>query len=134
MRGPVRRGSAHRFCSCGQTASTCGLRIHSSSICEGASTKSASMLMPLMPGPLLLAAEDVVHQVAELVEERHDVTVLHETGIGGRRVREVADQNGLGKLLAAHAVEHREPFRRGCTCRDADACRDRSGRWPCRYR
>src|SRR6476659_5929473 len=52
--------------------STSASQAHSSSICEGASTKS--------------------HEVAELVEQRDHVVVLHQ------RLREVADQHPLGEL------------------------------------
>ena len=46
------------------------------------------------PHPLAGAAEHVVHEVAELVEQRDDVVVLHQPA------REVADQHALGQLAA----------------------------------
>ncbi len=61
-------------------------------------------------GPLLLAAEDVVHQVAEFVEESLHVAVIHEAGIVRSGCGKVADEDGFGKLLAADAVEHRSHF------------------------
>ena len=54
------------------------------------------------PGPADVPAEHVVDQVAELVEERHHVVVLHQAGA------EVADQRALGQLAAGHAVGDRE--------------------------
>ena len=53
-------------------------------------------------GPLAVAAEHVVHQVPELVEQRHHVVVLHQPA------REVADQRALGQLPAGDAVGERE--------------------------
>ena len=61
-------------------------------------------------GPLLLAAEDVVHEVTEFVEESLHVAVIHEAGIVGGGSGEVADEDGFGQLLAANAVEHRSHF------------------------
>jgi len=61
-------------------------------------------------GPLLLAAEDVVHEVAEFVEESFDVAVIHEAGVGGGGHGEIADQDSLRQLFAADAVEHRGHF------------------------
>ena len=58
-------------------------------------------------GPRLLSAEDVVHKVAELVEESFHVIIGHQTGIACRWGREVADQNCLGQLLIANAIENR---------------------------
>ena len=59
-------------------------------------------------GPALLAAEDVVHQVAELVEEGDDVVVLHQAGIVRRfAAGEVTDQHALGELAAADAGDQR---------------------------
>ena len=55
-----------------------------------------------------MAAEHVVHEVAELVEHRDDVVVLHQRGLVDRRIGEVADEHALGELLAAHAVLERE--------------------------
>ena len=54
------------------------------------------------PRPLLAAAEDVVHEVPELVEQRHDVVVLHQPA------REVADQHALGQLPAGDAGDEVE--------------------------
>ena len=51
-------------------------------------------------GPPRVAAEHVVQQVAELVEERLDVGVLHQRRLGAG-LREVADQHALGQLRPA---------------------------------
>ena len=61
-------------------------------------------------GPGLLAAENVMHEVAELVEESFHVAVVHQAGVGGSGHGKVADQDGFGQLLAADAVEHRHHF------------------------
>ena len=61
-------------------------------------------------GPLLLAAEDVVHKVAKFVEESADVTVVHESGVGSGRCWKIADEDGFRQLLAADAIEHRRHF------------------------
>ena len=53
-------------------------------------------------GPPALAGEDVVDEVAELVEERHDLVVLHQAPV------EVAHQHALGELLAGDALDHVE--------------------------
>jgi hypothetical protein len=55
-------------------------------------------LKPPCAGPLALAAEDVVHQVAELVEEGDDFVVLHQARVAGIAAGEVADQHAFGKL------------------------------------
>src|SRR4030095_15977767 len=47
--------------------------------------------------------EDRVEQVAELVEEGHDVVVLHEPRIALRSAGEVADETCLGELKACNA-------------------------------
>ena len=54
-------------------------------------------------GPLALAAQDVMHEVAELMEEDDDFAVLHQAGIAGLSAGEVADQHAFGKLVAADA-------------------------------
>ena len=56
-----------------------------------------------LAGPSALAAEDVMHQVAELVEEGDHLAVLHEAGIAGRAAGEVAHQHAFRKLAAADA-------------------------------
>ena len=70
--------------------------------------------------PLRVAAEDGVHEVAELVEERDDVGVLQEAGIAaiasgvrGGWAGKVADERGFRQVAAAHAGDDRgggEPF------------------------
>ena len=52
--------------------------------------------------PLALPAEHVVHEVAELVEQRHHLVVLHQAAA------EVADQHALGQLLPGDAGDHVE--------------------------
>ena len=54
------------------------------------------------PHPLLAAAEDVVDQVAELVEQGDDVVVLHQSA------REVADEHALGQLAVGDAPDQVE--------------------------
>ncbi len=54
-------------------------------------------------GPLGLAAEDGVHEVAELMEERDDVGVLHEAGVVCGGLREVADEGGFRHVAAFDA-------------------------------
>ena len=54
-------------------------------------------------GPLGVAAEDGVHQVAELVEESDDVGVLQQAGVAGVAAGEVADQRGLRQRAATDA-------------------------------
>src|SRR3984957_2113289 len=61
-------------------------------------------------GPLLLTTKDVVHEVTEFMEEGFDVAVINETGIRGGGYGEVADEDSLGQLLAADAVEPRRHF------------------------
>ena len=64
-------------------------------------------------GPLGLAAEDGVHQVAELVEEGDDVGVLQQAGIVGIACGEVADERGFRHGAAADAGDDGrggEPF------------------------
>src|SRR5277367_244752 len=56
-------------------------------------------------GPLLLSAENVVHEVAEFVEEGCDVSVFHQAGVGRGGGGEITDQSGFGHLPAAHSVE-----------------------------
>ena len=53
-------------------------------------------------GPLALAGEDVVDEVAELVEEGHDLVVLHQAPV------EVADEHALGELPAGDALDQVE--------------------------
>ena len=83
-----------------KVCSVSGVQTHSSSICDGASTKSHSVATPADAGPARVAAEDVVQQVAELVEERLDVGVLHQRRLGAR-LREVAHQHALRQLRPA---------------------------------
>jgi hypothetical protein len=54
-------------------------------------------------GPLRLAAENGVHQVAEFVEEGDDVVVLQQARIVFVALREVADQRGLRQRAPANA-------------------------------
>ena len=56
--------------------------------------------------PALLAAQDVVHQMPELVKEGFDVVDFHEPRVAGAGRGEVAYQRGLRQLLTADAVEH----------------------------
>ena len=49
-----------------------------------------------------MSAHHMVDQVAELVEQRDDVAVLHQTG------RQVADQRPLGKAHLGHTAHQRE--------------------------
>ena len=58
-----------------------------------------------LAGPALAAAEDLVHEVAELVEAGDDVRVLHEAGVAGCGLREVADERGFGELLVEDAAD-----------------------------
>ena len=58
-------------------------------------------------GPLLLAAQDPVHQMAELVEERHHIAELHQPGISCGRGRKIAHQDRFRDLLAANSIENR---------------------------
>ena len=54
--------------------------------------------------PRLLPAEDVVHQVAELVEENLHVAVFHQASIARGRLREIADEGGLRHLFPADSI------------------------------
>ena len=58
-------------------------------------------------GPLRLAAEDGVHQVAELVEEGDHVGVLQQAGIVVIAAGKVADERGLGQVAPADAGDDR---------------------------
>ncbi len=67
-----------------------------------------------LAGPALAAAEDLVHEVAELVEAGDDVGVLQEAGIVILRVlaiffrlREVADERGFGELVVEDSADER---------------------------
>src|SRR5215469_5046071 len=57
--------------------------------------------------PLLLSAKDMVHKVAEFVEENSDVAILHQAGIVCRWFWKVADQRRFWHLFAPDAIEHR---------------------------
>src|SRR6266853_3875911 len=48
----------------------------------------------------VLAADQVMHEMTELVQEHHNVTVLHQARVPGRAAREVAHQRTLGELAA----------------------------------
>src|SRR5881392_4337164 len=45
----------------------------------------------------VLAADEVMHEMAELVQEHHHVAVLHQARVTGRAAREVAHQYALGR-------------------------------------
>ena len=51
----------------------------------------------------MLAAKDVVNQVAKLVKESLDVLVLHQA-IAGLGIGKIADQHANGQLHAGHAA------------------------------
>jgi hypothetical protein len=51
----------------------------------------------------VLPADDVMHEVAELVQEHHHVAVLHEARVPGRAAGEVAYQGAVGELPPVHA-------------------------------
>src|SRR3981081_4798375 len=55
----------------------------------------------------VLAADDVMHEMTELVQEYHHVAVLHEAGVAGRAAREVAHQHTFGELAAVDAEGER---------------------------
>src|SRR5277367_4336450 len=57
-------------------------------------------------GPLLLSAENVMHEVTELVEEHGHVSIFHQACIGGGGCGEITDQSGFGHLFAADSVEN----------------------------
>jgi hypothetical protein len=65
--------------------------------------KSPSVANPEKPGPLCLAAENGVHQVAELVEIGDHVVVLQQAGAVFVAAREVADERGFRQRAAANA-------------------------------
>ena len=44
---------------------------------------------------MLLAAENVVHEMAEFVKESFHVAIIHQARIGGRGHRKVAHENGF---------------------------------------
>src|SRR6185437_1313957 len=60
-----------------------------------------------LPGPAPLPTENVVHQVAELVEERHHLAILHQPRIARRAAGEVADQRPLGQLPSTYPRNQR---------------------------
>ena len=74
------------------------------------------------PHPLLVAREHVVHQVPELVEQRHHVRVLHQ------RPREVAHQHPLGRAAGRGCPARGRTGRRDRTSPPAGAGRGGSGR------
>ena len=54
-----------------------------------------------------------MHEMAEFVEERHDLAVLHQSGVPCLSTGEVTHQHSLWKLPAADARNHGrtgEPF------------------------
>ena len=53
--------------------------------------------------PRLLSAQDVVHQVSELVEEGDDIGILQQARIAQLPSAKVADQRPLGQLAAPDA-------------------------------
>src|SRR5215831_1065757 len=55
----------------------------------------------------ILATDEVMHEVAELVQEDHDVPVLHESRVARRATREVADQGSLWQLPPVHTEGER---------------------------
>ena len=59
------------------------------------------------PRPLHLPAEYMVHQMAKLVKKRLHISVLHQAGIRCSRLRKVAHQGRLWKLLASDAIQQR---------------------------
>src|SRR5215472_8117816 len=56
-----------------------------------------------LAGVGVLPADDVMHEVAELMQEDDDVAVLHESRIPRRATREVAYQRPLGQLPPVYA-------------------------------
>ena len=58
--------------------------------------------------PGLVSSEHGMKQVAELVEERHDVTVLHQSRIAFLPAGEVADERRFGNLDSRDAVPDAE--------------------------
>ena len=62
--------------------------------------KSPSMLKPPCAGVAVLAADEMVHQVAELVQEHDHVPVLHQARIPRRAAGEIAHQRAVGQLRA----------------------------------
>ena len=69
--------------------------------------------MPLIPIQSMPAAEHGVHQMTELVEERHDVVVRHQPGVARLPAGQVADERRLGHLTAGDAGPDGELRRRG---------------------
>src|SRR6202030_1147825 len=55
---------------------------------------------PALADERVLAADDVMHEMTELVQEHDHVAVLHEARVAGRAAREVAHQHTLGQLSA----------------------------------
>src|SRR5262249_50350000 len=53
--------------------------------------------------PLCLSAENRVHQMPELVEERHHVAVLKQAWSARIAAWEIADQGSLGHIAPSHA-------------------------------
>jgi hypothetical protein len=63
--------------------------------------------------PLILATEDVVHQMAELMQEDRYLGVLHQAGVARSAAGKVAHQRALGKLPpgdSRHQRRAREPL------------------------
>src|ERR1700689_1324020 len=58
------------------------------------------------PCPLRLAAENGVHEMAELVEKRNDVRVLEQTRIVFIAGGKVADERSLGHRAAARSGDY----------------------------
>ena len=58
-----------------------------------------------LAGPALAAAEDLVHQMAELVEVGDDVGVLHQRGVARGGLGKVADQRCFGDLAADDSAD-----------------------------
>ena len=78
--------------------------------------------------PRLLSAERPVHQVAELMEERDHIAVIHQAGISRRRRRESCKPEWLRAVACPESHPVPVTSRHGCTCPAGDACRDKSGR------
>ena len=86
--------------------------------------KSPSVANPEMPGPLRVAAQDGVHQMAELVEERNHVVVLQQPGVSPPSAAgKIADQRSLGQVrprtpvTTGAAENHLSLPSRGCMSR-----------------
>ena len=102
--------------------------MNSSSICDGASTKSDSRFSGFAPAHCCRPERIQCTRWPNSWKNVDDVVVFHEARIGRRRLREVADERRLRELFAGARRRSPAPCSRASTCPCAGACRGRTAR------